>query len=518
MKTIRLSLLLPAMALLALVPLTARPAPPDDAALLDAPDKGWKQGPARYLLTKEESNELKKLKTNEERGAFIAAFWSRRDPTPGTERNEFKERYATRLAVVAERFGPPSGRGWEEDRGMVVLLLGVPNEIRVTGSSTADASSPTDAGAPAAGDTPGLDTAGGLAPRPRAVFVYTKEILPGMAAPLELELVGESSGGYRLLSRLDTTNPKLNGLEPLPVPVAAVEAAAPGGGAAGTPDAASPSVEPPPPAPPTPQEVLLSEILSGTGAAAEVGVVTRLDFYKTQGAETLATLTVALEGSGANPIIAARLIDMDEEVAVSLDRPDSFGASGEAPPGRSPVYQAAHNVTPGSYSMITAVKDPESGKVGWIRQDVEVPDFSVGSLQISSITLARKVEEIKAASNPGQRFVLGKFRVIPAPDPVFRAGEELVLYYQVYNASTDPASGKPKLKVSYRFEKVEAKRKIPLGRGPITQDADQAIQAFAVSIAAAWPGGDYQVEVKVEDVPSGASASAIVPFRVEKEG
>ncbi len=516
MKTNRLVLLLPAIALLALLPLAARAAATGDAALLDGPDKGWKQGPARYLLTKEEANEFKKLKTDEERGTFIAGFWTRRDPTPGTERNEFKERYATRLAVVAEKFGPPSGRGWEEDRGMVVLLLGAPDEIRVTGSDAAGSSSPSDtADAPAAGDASGMEPAGGLAPRPRAVFVYTKEILPGMAAPLELEFMGESTGGYRLLSRLDTSNPKLNGLDPLPVPVAAVEAAAPG---AGAPDAGSPSAEPPPPAPPTPQETLLSEILAGSGKAAEVGVVTRLDFYKTQSAETLATLTVALEGSGANPIIAARLIDMDEEVAVSLDRADSFGASGEAPPGRSPVYQAAHNVAPGSYSMITAVKDPESGRVGWIRQDVEVPDFSVTSLQISSITLARKVEEVKAPSAPGQRFVLGKFRVIPAPDPVFRAGEELVLYYQIYNASTDPSSGKPRLKVSYRFEKVEAKRNIPLGRGPITQEADQAIQAFAVTIAAVWPGGDYQVEVKVEDVPSGASASAVVPFRVEKEG
>lgn len=400
---------------------------------------------------------------------------------------------------------------------MVVLLLGTPDEIRTSGGGGGAA--PPDAGAaPIPGSTSALETGAGLAPRPRSVFVYTHEVYPGMETPLELEFIGESAGGYRLLSKLDTENPKINGLEPLPPPAPPAAIASGAQGGTDLPGSGAAPVEPPPPAEPTAQEALLSELAAGTAATSEIGVATRLDFYKTQGPETLTTLTVELEGSGSQIILAAQLVDMDEKVAVSFDDEDSFAPAGEEAAGPSTVFQAAHNVAPGSYSMVTAVRDAGSGKIGWVREDIEVPDFTTEGLQISSVTLARKVQQIQGSQDSSDRFVLGNLRVIPAPDPVFHAGEELGLYFQIYNTSSDPASGKPRLKISYKFEKVEAKRKIPLGREPIVQEANTAVQAFAVTIAPSWPGGDYQVEVKVEDVASGATTSVIVPFKVEKEG
>ena len=59
---------------------------------------------------------------------FIEQFWLRRDPTPDTEENEYKEEHYRRIAYANERFasGIP---GWKTDRGRIYIMYGPPDEI-----------------------------------------------------------------------------------------------------------------------------------------------------------------------------------------------------------------------------------------------------------------------------------------------------------------------------------------------------------------------------------------------------
>jgi GWxTD domain-containing protein len=68
------------------------------------------------------------LSNDEERDQFIEAFWARRDPTPDTEENEFKEDHYARIAYANEHFaaGIP---GWKTDRGRIYIVFGKPDEI-----------------------------------------------------------------------------------------------------------------------------------------------------------------------------------------------------------------------------------------------------------------------------------------------------------------------------------------------------------------------------------------------------
>lgn len=513
--------LLSLLTLLVIAPAWFSSARADGEDLLDRADKDWRKGPVTYLLTKDESNAYRKLKTDDERAAFVKEFWEKRDPTPGTPANEFKERYASRLQVVQQRFGPPKGRGWEDDRGKVVLLLGPPDEIRISNPGRGASSMGTGMGEPGGpGGMPGGESgdaaAAGPAPRPRARFIYKNEIFPNGPTPAELEFMGDSSGGFRLLTRVDLSDPRLTGLEPLPVkaapaPTKQAQAAPP-------PPAEAAAPPPPPPAPPTPGEILLDKVLADTSAAppSDIKVTTRLDYYKTKDTDTLTTLTVEAGGAGTDPVVAARILDADNGTVVHLDKADSFSGTGDADTSAAgDLFQAAHNIPPGKYSLVTAVEDPATGKTGMQREEVEVPDFGGDGLAMSSLTLARKVEPAGDSAS-GKRFTLGGFRIYPAPDTTFRSNQDLVLYFQVYNAATDPNSGKPKLKVTYKFAKVETNRKIPLH--PIVQDVDRAVQIYAITIAPVWPTGDYQVEVVVEDEVSKTSVSAIAPFKVVKEG
>ena len=58
----------------------------------------------------------------------METFWYRRDPTPDTVENEFREEYFRRVMYANERFG---GRipGWKTDRGRIYIVYGPPDEI-----------------------------------------------------------------------------------------------------------------------------------------------------------------------------------------------------------------------------------------------------------------------------------------------------------------------------------------------------------------------------------------------------
>src|SRR2546423_14499101 len=95
---------------------------------LDTPYKKWLQEEVPYIISDEERAAFLQLQTNEEREQFIEAFWQRRDPTPDTVENEFKEEHYRRIAYANERYasGIP---GWKSDRGRIYISFGPPDEI-----------------------------------------------------------------------------------------------------------------------------------------------------------------------------------------------------------------------------------------------------------------------------------------------------------------------------------------------------------------------------------------------------
>src|SRR5215510_6297184 len=58
----------------------------------------WLDEDVAYIITNEERSAFKQLKTDEEREQFIESFWLRRDPTPDTIDNEYKDSHFERIA------------------------------------------------------------------------------------------------------------------------------------------------------------------------------------------------------------------------------------------------------------------------------------------------------------------------------------------------------------------------------------------------------------------------------------
>jgi GWxTD domain-containing protein len=106
------------------------PAGTETGSSLPARYQQWLTEEAVYIIAPRERDVFLALKTDRERDIFIEAFWKQRDPSPGTERNEFKEEHYRRLAYANSVYGRSTPLpGWKTDRGRIHIILGPPKNI-----------------------------------------------------------------------------------------------------------------------------------------------------------------------------------------------------------------------------------------------------------------------------------------------------------------------------------------------------------------------------------------------------
>ncbi|MFQ5605785.1 MAG: GWxTD domain-containing protein [bacterium] len=94
---------------------------------LSAPELEQEFDSVRYIATKEEKKMFDRLQPDGKR-TFLVQFWSKRDPVPETTHNEFRSDYLERVKFADARFGGFK-KGWQTDRGRVLILYGLPDEI-----------------------------------------------------------------------------------------------------------------------------------------------------------------------------------------------------------------------------------------------------------------------------------------------------------------------------------------------------------------------------------------------------
>ena len=90
--------------------------------------KKWLNEDVRWIISGEEEQAFKQLSNDEERDNFIEQFWLRRDPTPDTVENEYKEEHYRRIAYANEHFAAGK-QGWRTDRGRIYIAYGPADEI-----------------------------------------------------------------------------------------------------------------------------------------------------------------------------------------------------------------------------------------------------------------------------------------------------------------------------------------------------------------------------------------------------
>ena len=89
-------------------------------------DKAIEQ--TRYIASSEELDYMEEGKTQAEKTKRFLEFWKKKDPSPNNDENEIFDEYYRRVAYANANFSNYR-EGWISDRGMVLILLGVPNNV-----------------------------------------------------------------------------------------------------------------------------------------------------------------------------------------------------------------------------------------------------------------------------------------------------------------------------------------------------------------------------------------------------
>jgi GWxTD domain-containing protein len=92
------------------------------------PDSAKFYETARLIMTGQEKAIFNHLPDADSRKDFIKDFWDKRDPDPGTEENEFKTEFESRVEYANKHFRE-GGPGSTSDRGRIYIFMGPPDKV-----------------------------------------------------------------------------------------------------------------------------------------------------------------------------------------------------------------------------------------------------------------------------------------------------------------------------------------------------------------------------------------------------
>jgi GWxTD domain-containing protein len=92
------------------------------------PYQKWLDEDVRYIISDQERADFNKLTTDDQRDKFVEDFWKRRNPTPQSSENPYKEEHYRRIAYTNTHFAAKVP-GYRTDRGRFYIMYGPPDSV-----------------------------------------------------------------------------------------------------------------------------------------------------------------------------------------------------------------------------------------------------------------------------------------------------------------------------------------------------------------------------------------------------
>ncbi len=115
------------LALIAVALLSVAGAQTETTGLPQA-DQRWLNEDVAYIISAPERTQFLAIHDDHERDAFVRDFWEKRNPSPGSAHNSYKEEHYRRIAFANANFAS-TVPGWQTDRGKTYIVLGAPEKI-----------------------------------------------------------------------------------------------------------------------------------------------------------------------------------------------------------------------------------------------------------------------------------------------------------------------------------------------------------------------------------------------------
>ncbi len=485
---------------------------------LETPYRKWLNEDVAYIITDEERAAFKKLQTDEEREQFIEQFWLRRDPTPDSVENEFKEEHYRRIAYANEHFasGIP---GWKTDRGRIYITFGPPDEIESHPSGGSYERPPEEGG----GETSTF-------PFEQWRYRYIEDI----GTDIVIEFVDPTmSGEYRMTSDpsekdalLYVPGAGLTMMEQMGLSSKTDRFNRTDGTHLGVPFGGETEsmnefnrieqfakLQRPP-------AVKFKDLEAAVETHITYNILpmqVRVDFVPVTDASVMTYVTVQFENKDlqfqskegvqkAVVNIFGRITTMTRRRAVSpfedtvtVDAPTEML---QAYAQRRSVYQKAVPLPPGTYRLNVVAKDVVAGNMNNYEVAIHVPRLDPDKIGQSTLILADQLEKVPARSIGAGQFVIGGSKVRPRVGEVFKRDEKMGIYLKLFNLSADEVTHKPIGQVEFEVLKKGSNERV----ADLTEDLSQLEDASGSQATIekyfnlnSLSPGQYTLRLKVTD-------------------
>ena len=507
---------------------------------LSKPYKKWLDEDVVYIITDEERAAFRQLSNDEERDNFIEAFWQRRDPTPDTEENEYKEEHYQRIAYANEHFaaGVP---GWKTDRGRIYIVFGKADEVE-SHPSGGTYERPMEEGGGETSTFPFEDWRyryiDGIGQEVIIEFVDTcmcGEYHMTMDRSEKDALLMTPNAGLTLYEQMGMSSKadrfNGNGLERL--------GAGPNSASLQTKQfdrleqfaklQAAPKVK----------FTDLEEAVNSKVILNPMPFDVRTDFVKVTSDTVLVPVTIQMrnrditfvnkEGVQRGTVnIFARLSTLTGKIVQTFEDTVQVDVPAELLPRtaeNASVYWKALPLRPGRYKLNIAVKDVNGDRKGVWSRSVVVPEFSDDKLATSTLIVADDMEPVPTKAIGTGMFVIGTTKVRPRVAPangkpaLFKKDKDqkLNFWMQVYNLGVDEKTHKPSATFEYNITNLATNKSV-IQKTETTDTMGNIGEQVTLQksiVAANLQPGTYKIEIKVNDNISKQTIDPSAVFSLE---
>jgi GWxTD domain-containing protein len=507
---------------------------------LSREDKDWLEKDVRWIITDDERKAFMQLSNEEEREKFIEAFWDRRNPDPDSEDNAFKDEHYRRIEYANEHF-PAGMPGWMTDRGRIYIVYGPPDEIE-SHPSGGTYQRPMEEGGGETSTYPfedwryrHIDNIG-----EEVIIEFVDDCMCGayemtMDRSKKDALLMVPGAGLTLYEQMGMASKTDrftggNGLERI--------GTGPGGATMQQSKEfdrleqfakinAAPAVK----------FKDLEEVVRTHISYNLMPFDVRTDFIRITNDTILVPVTVQIKNRDitfANKDgvqhgvvnIFGRLTSLTGKVMQTFEDTVQADVPAELLPKEvenSKVYWKAVPLRPGRYKLDVVVKDVNGDRMGTWSRGIVVPAFDEDKLASSTLIVADDVQPVPTTSVGTGMFVIGQTKVRPrvaAADgkpAVFKRGQKVNFWMQVYNLAVDQKTHKPS--ATFEYDIVNAATNKAVVHSVDSSDTmgnvgDQVTLQKAVASAKLDPGV-YRIQIKVNDNISKQTVDPSATFAVE---
>jgi len=505
---------------------------------LSKTEKDWLEKDVAYIITDEERAAFRQLSNEEERDQFIEAFWQRRDPTPDTEENEFKEEHYRRMAYANDHFaaGIP---GWKSDRGRMYIMYGPADEVE-SHPSGGSYERPMDEGGGSTSTYPFED--------------WRYRYIEGIGQEVIIEFVDTCMcGDYHMTidrgekdALLHVPGAGLTLYEQMGITTKAARFNNAGmetlGVNPGTSDLQTKQFDrleqfAKLQRPPQVKFKDLEEVVSHKINVNLMPFDVRVDFVRVLSDMILVPVTVQIKNRDITFVnkdgvqrgvinIFGRVTTLSGKIVQTFEDTVQNDVPTETLPKvaeNASIYWKALPLKPGLYRLDIVVKDVNGDRVGSWNNRLPVPNYDDEKLASSSLILADQMEPVPAKTVGTGNFVIGAMKVRPRVAPsdgkpaVFKRGQKVNFWMQVYNLEVDQGTHKASATVEYDITNKTTNK--PVVHTVESTDkmgnvGDQMTLQKTLAAAALDPGV-YRIQIKVNDNISKQTVTTPAEFAVE---